>query len=154
MQTLSLGERGGTGISDNVRTDTCIDGFGIPMQFSILPGAFALVAIAGYEKTDRSDFIPVAYGVTRRLVAGPAETVQAKVSVEFQLGNRVDISFANAPQLSAEKGPALYRSRLFVKSLRRYNRALATRAEHGCHARFPTRSRSSFRGPLPMRNSR
>ncbi len=114
MQTLPSWNVAAPALATLYDTDVCIDGFGVPMQLSIRPGAFALVAIAGYEKTDRSDFIPVAYGVTRRLVAGPAETIQAKVSVEFQLGNQVDLSFANAPALSAERGPALYRSRLFV----------------------------------------
>lgn len=114
VQTLSSWNVAAPSLATLYDTDTCIDGFGIPMQFSIWPGAFALVAIAGYEKTDKSDFIPAAYGVARRLVAGPAETIRAKVSVEFQLGNRVDLSFANAPALSAETGPALYRSRLFV----------------------------------------
>lgn len=114
MQTLSSWNVAAPALATLYDTDTCIDGFGIPMQFSIWPSTFALVAIAGYEKLDRSDFIPVAYGVTRRLVVGPSETVRAKVSVEFQLGNRVDLSFANAPPLSTEQGPALYRSRLFV----------------------------------------
>jgi len=95
-------------------TDTCIDGLGIPMVLAVRPGAFALVAIAGYEKTDRSDFIPVAYGVTRRLVVGPAETVNRKVVVEYQLGNRQNVTFQDPPPLQPETGPAQYRCRLFV----------------------------------------
>jgi len=95
-------------------TDTCIEGFGIPMLLAVRPGAFALVAIAGYEKNDRSDFIPVAYGVTRRLVVGPAETLSTKVSIEYQLGNRQNVNLVNTPVLNPETGPAQYRCRLFV----------------------------------------
>ncbi|MBU1244003.1 IPT/TIG domain-containing protein [Myxococcota bacterium] len=95
-------------------TDTCVDGFGIPMLFAVWPGAFALVGIAGYEKDDRSDFIPVAYGVTRRLVVGPAETLNTKVVIEYQLGNRQNVSLVNAPPLVPETGPSQYRCRLFV----------------------------------------
>lgn len=114
VQTLPAWNVSAPAILTVYDTDTCIDGFGIPMVLSVRPGAFALVAIAGYEKTDRADFIPVAYGVTRRLVVGPAESVSTKVVVEYQLGNRQNVTFQNQPALAPETGPAEYRSRLFV----------------------------------------
>ncbi len=114
LQTLSSYNIASPAVITIRDTDMCVEDFGHPILLTVWPGSFALVAIAGYEKTDKSHFIPVSYGITRRLVVGPGEVVNAKVSVEYPRNNRVNVSFANPPPLDPDKGPKQYRNRLFV----------------------------------------
>lgn len=92
--------------------DDCITGFGYSIYAR--PGSYAVYAVAGIENVTTREFTPYAMGVTRSLLSGPDQVIDANITVEFQLAQQMSFDLTEAPPLNLETGPVGYKVRLYI----------------------------------------
>ncbi len=78
------------------------------------PGSYAVYALAGIENEATQVFTPYAMGITRGLISGPDQVIDADIEIHISLGRQVSFDISSAPPLNMETGPVGYKLRLFV----------------------------------------
>ena len=78
------------------------------------PGSYAVYAMAGIENETTRVFTPWAMGITRGLISGPDQIIDADITVEFGLSRQVSFDISTAPPLDPPTGPIGYKLRVFV----------------------------------------
>lgn len=95
-----------------IEGDPCISAY--DYYINARPGSYAVYAMAGIENEATRVFTPYAMGITRGLISGPDQIIDADIVVEFGLSQQVSFDISPAPALNPPTGPVGYKVRVFV----------------------------------------